>query len=322
MRLVISAALASAMLPVVLGGFWLERQVASSTYFTAQASTNVTATSRWGSSYMPNLPVLDQDGHAYAFYDDLIKNKKVIINFIYTSCSSICPLTTSRMALLQQRLGEAVGRDYFMYSISIDPFHDGPAELKRYAEAFNVKPGWKFLTGKPEDIELIRNKLGERSKVLADHKQEVLLGDDANGSWSHDSVLGDLDGLVFSVHSMDGSSPLSGTTQSGGGLQTVELAPGQALYSRMCTSCHSIGGNARVGPDLKDVTQRRTHSWLESFISSPDKMFAQQDPTAMSLLHDYPGVRMPNLGLTPTDARDVIAYIETTSGQLANAAAH
>lgn len=322
MRLVTSVAVASAILPFMLAGFWLEQRLVSSGFWASQPPAEVSATSRWGQSYMPNLPVLDQDGHQYAFYDDLIKNKKVIINFIYTSCSAICPLTTSRMALLQQRLGEAVGRDYFMYSISIDPFHDGPAELKHYAEAFNVRPGWKFLTGKPEDIEQIRNKLGERSKVLADHKQEVLLGDDANGSWSHDSVLGDLDGLVFSVHSMDGSSPLSGTTQSGGGLQTVELAPGQALFARMCSSCHSIGAGTRVGPDLKDVGQRRTHTWLESFISSPDRMFAQQDPTAMALLHDFPDVRMPNLGLTPTDSRDVLAYIEETSAKLASQAAH
>src|SRR6516165_9515855 len=89
-----------------------------------------TSNSHWGGGYIPNLPVVDQDGNRFRFYDDLIKGKKVIVSFIFTSCSDICPLTTARMAQLQARLGQAVGRDVFMYSITIDPEHDGPEELK------------------------------------------------------------------------------------------------------------------------------------------------------------------------------------------------
>jgi mono/diheme cytochrome c family protein len=265
---------------------------------------------------MPNLPVVDQDGNTFRFYDDLIKGKKVIISFIYTACSQICPLTTSRMAILQEKLGDAVGRDYFMYSITIDPEHDGPSELKKHAEAFNVKPGWRLLTGTPENIAEIRYKLGERSKSLGDHKQEIMLGDDAVGTWSRDSVLGDLDRLVLSIRGMDPDFNLGqGATSSdvtASAEQTVELAPGAALFSRMCTSCHSIGRGVLVGPDLKDVANRRDAEWLKKFISRPDQMFVEKDPTAMALLAEF-SVRMPNLGLSDVDAEDVLSYVARRS---------
>src|SRR5215472_16994072 len=81
-----------------------------------------TAQSRqWGEAYIPNLPVITQDGKTLRFYDDLVKGKIVIISFIYTSCTDICPLTTARMAQLEEKLGEVVGRDVFILSMSVDP---------------------------------------------------------------------------------------------------------------------------------------------------------------------------------------------------------
>src|SRR5258706_1097061 len=114
--------------------------------------TNSTQDARWGKEYLPNLPVVDQDGNTFRFYEDLVKGKKVIINFIYTSCTDVCPLTTARLAVLQEKLGASVGRDYFMYSITIDPEHDTPAQLKRHTEAVRVKPGWRVLNGEPTAI--------------------------------------------------------------------------------------------------------------------------------------------------------------------------
>lgn len=300
-------------LPIGLGAYWYVTRIAQPSEVQVARFVTSSGNSRWGSGYMPNLPVVDQDGKSYRFYDDLIKGKKVIINFIYTSCSSICPLTTSRMALLQERLGDTVGRDYFMYSITVDPFHDGPAELKAYANSFNVKPGWRFLTGTPGDIEEIRNKLGERTKELKDHKQEVLLGNDTIGSWSRDSVLGDLEGILLSIHGMDPSVPVPGVVRATGDTQMVQFAPGEALFARMCASCHTVGYGQRVGPDLNGVTQRRDRTWLEDFISAPDQMFARNDPLAMELAQKYPAVRMPDLGLSRPDAQDVISYLEKKS---------
>src|SRR5262245_32930099 len=132
--------------------------------------------SRWGKSYFPNASVVTQHGKTLQFYDDLIKDKVFVLSFLFTTCRDICALATARLAELQEKLGDSMGRDIFLYSISIDPETDTPARLKEYADTFRAGPGWLFLTGKPDDIHAIRYKLGERSKVLSNHRNEILLG--------------------------------------------------------------------------------------------------------------------------------------------------
>ena len=273
--------------------------------------------SRWGKDYLPNLPVVDQDGREYRFYDDLIANKNVVINFIFTTCTDICPLTTARMSMVQEKLGDQVGSRVHMISITIDPEHDGPKELKNYAEAFRAGPGWTFLTGKPEDIAAIRYKLGERSKILSEHRHEMLLGSAASGTWGRDSVFGDIERVVFNIKSLDPNWRQGPGAQSvsadAGATRLVSDQPGQALFIKACSSCHTIGKGDRVGPDLNGVTRQRGHDWLKEFISRPDKVIARGDTLALALVAKYRGVRMPNLGLSEQDATDVMAYLDAQS---------
>ena len=88
----------------------------------------------WGEDYIPNLTVTTQHGKPVKFYDDLVKGKIVIMSFIYTSCTDICPLTTARMAQLEEKLGDMVGREVFILSMTVDPERDTPERLKEYAE--------------------------------------------------------------------------------------------------------------------------------------------------------------------------------------------
>jgi protein SCO1/2 len=111
---------------------------------------------RWSQAYLPNAAVLNQRGEPLRLYDDVLKGKIAVISFIYTSCRDICPVVAARLSQLEDKLGDAVGRDIFFVSISIDPVTDTPEKLKEYAEAFQAGPGWSFLTGKPEDMEAIR----------------------------------------------------------------------------------------------------------------------------------------------------------------------
>ena len=272
----------------------------------------------WGQDYLPNFTVLDQDGKTYRLYDDLIKGKKVIINFVYTGCSDICPLTTARMALLQEKLGDMAGRDVEMYSITVDPEHDGPAELKRYMEAYHIGPGWRFLTGDPAELAVIRDRLGERAKTKSEHRHEMLLGNDTIGDWSKESVYGDLDRVVMDVRAMDpnwrlADSPVPVVPASVATFADVSQKPGEALFIKVCSGCHTVGHGDKVGPDLRDVSARREHAWLTSFISRPDRMMASGDATARGLMARFPAVKMPNLGLSEQDAEDVIAYIGAVS---------
>jgi cytochrome oxidase Cu insertion factor (SCO1/SenC/PrrC family)/cytochrome c2 len=277
---------------------------------------------RWNADYLPNLPVVTQDGKTLKFYDDVIKGKIVLISFIYTNCPDICPLTTARIAQVEDELGDMVGRDIFFVSMTVDPERDTPEKLKEFATAFDVGPGWLFLTGKPEDIRAINYKLGDRGRRLSEHRNEIVLGNDTTGEWARDTVLGDLNRLVFTIRDMDPKwrdqdhTPAPGS--AGDSLLALSQQPGQAMFKKICAPCHTIGVGDRVGPDLRGVTQRRDRAWLSSFMQNPAKMRAQQDPIALALAAKFPGVHMPTLRVSETDAADLISYIEAQTARLAD----
>lgn len=110
--------------------------------------------------HFPNLLLTTHEGRKVRFYDDLLKDKIVLINFMYVKCEGVCPGITANLAKLQKLLGSRLGRDIFMYSFTLKPEEDTPAVLRRYAEAYKVGKGWSFLTGPPADMELLRRKLG------------------------------------------------------------------------------------------------------------------------------------------------------------------
>ena len=110
--------------------------------------------------YFPNLTVVTHDGRRVKFYDDLIKDKIVLLNFIYADCTGICPTVTSNLRKVQRELGERAGRDVFMYSLTLQPAHDTPEVLRDYAAMHDVGPGWQFVTGAPADLERLRRSLG------------------------------------------------------------------------------------------------------------------------------------------------------------------
>jgi protein SCO1/2 len=110
--------------------------------------------------YFPNVTLRTQDDKPVRFYDDLIKDRVVTINFFFASCEEICPLVMANLARVQGLLGERVGRDIFMSSITLKPENDTPAVLKGYAEMHGARPGWTFLTGGRADVELLRRSLG------------------------------------------------------------------------------------------------------------------------------------------------------------------
>jgi protein SCO1/2 len=277
----------------------------------------------WGEAYIPNLTVTTQNGKPVRFYDNLVKGKIVIISFIYTSCTDICPLTTARIAQLEDKLGDLVGRDVFILSMTVDPERDTPERLKEYAEAFGAGPGWSFVTGKPEDIRAINYKFGERSQVLSEHRNEIVIGNDATGEWQRDSIFGDIDRIAMTVRALDPKwrdqiRPAAQTASSNTGL-AMSSQPGQALFKKVCAPCHTIGVGDRVGPDLRGVTTRREQPWLASFIQNPGQLRAQHDPIALSLAAEYPAVRMPAMGIAPNDAADLISYLATETSRLTDA---
>ena len=268
--------------------------------------------SHWGSNYFPNFQVTTQDGKTFRFYDDLIKNKKVVINFIYTDCPDICSLTTARLAAIQERMGDLLGREYFFYSISLDPEKDTPEKLKIFAASFSAGPGWLFLTGAPKDLHLIRYKLGERSRSLSEHRNIIMLGNDRTGEWARSSSMANLNLLESHIRELDPKwltrSPKAQKKARPAQDYTLTGRPGEALFIKACASCHGFGAGDRIGPDLKGVQERRDRQWLIKFMMAPDVMRAKADPIALALDKKFPGVVMPNLSLSKTDVKDLLRY--------------
>ncbi|MBZ5532649.1 MAG: SCO family protein [Acidobacteriia bacterium] len=110
--------------------------------------------------HLPNLPLLNHEGKQVLFYDDLIKNKAVTLNFFYAHCDEICPLVSANLAKVQKLLGNQVGRDIHMYSFTLTPEIDTVEVIREYRRKYGAGPGWSFFTGKPEDIEKLRRAIG------------------------------------------------------------------------------------------------------------------------------------------------------------------
>ena len=110
--------------------------------------------------YFPNVVLRTHEGRPVRFYDDLVRDKIVVINFMYATCEGVCPGITLNLARVQKLLGDRIGRDIFMYSITLKPEQDSPAVLSDYVAMHGIGPGWLFLTGDPADVELLRRTLG------------------------------------------------------------------------------------------------------------------------------------------------------------------
>ncbi|MCE9521365.1 MAG: SCO family protein [Alphaproteobacteria bacterium] len=290
------------------------------------ATTMAWAGQPWHGDYFPNVVLTDQDGKKAHFYDDLIRDKIVSINFVYTTCRDICPADTARLLRVQELLGEKVGRDVFMYSISIEPEKDTPAALKRYMHTFGVKPGWRFLTGAKADIELLQRKLGMRAfdpDKPQDHDTSVMVGNEKIGQWIKRSLFDDP--LILTNLLADTLTNFS--VDRSGKLSSYAVAPripdqssGEYLFRTRCVSCHSIGGGDRLGPDLAGVAQARPRDWLARWLKEPDKMIAENDPVALALKARYRNLPMPNLGLNDIDAAALIEYLEKEDARAATSA--
>jgi protein SCO1/2 len=119
------------------------------------------ALARLAPDYFPNVALTTQDGATVRFYDDLIRGKIVAINFIYTKCGDICPGMMLNLGRVQELLKDRIGRDFFMYSITLKPAEDTRARLADYAEAFGAGPGWLLLRAENDaDTQALRRKLG------------------------------------------------------------------------------------------------------------------------------------------------------------------
>jgi protein SCO1 len=145
-----------------------------------------------GAKRFTNALLRTHENQEVRFYDDLIKGRQAIINMMYATCEGACPVVTSKLIKVHKTHKDRMGKDLFMYSITLKPEQDDPAALKKFAEMHGAAnlPGWTFLTGDPYDIETIRFRLFRMNHINFDldldfHASILRIVNDAANIWTH-----------------------------------------------------------------------------------------------------------------------------------------
>jgi protein SCO1 len=152
--------------------------------------------------YFTDIELTDQDGRKHRLYTDLLHGKTVVINAFFASCQGVCPVLSAKMAKIQDYLGEKLGKDVVMLSITVDPKADTPEVLHQYAARWNARPGWLFLTGPPDNVSTALKKLGQYVENKEAHTTIVIVGNDKTGLWKKANGIATPQELVAIVDSV------------------------------------------------------------------------------------------------------------------------
>jgi protein SCO1/2 len=142
-----------------------------------------------GPAVFTNALLRTHEDKQVRFYDDLIKGRQVVISLMYADCEGYCPAITARLIKVYEALQDRMGKDLFMYSLTVKPEEDDPAALKHYAQMHNaLLPGWTFLTGDPYDVETIRYRLFRKDHIAIDtdllsHTTALRIINDSTNRW-------------------------------------------------------------------------------------------------------------------------------------------
>jgi protein SCO1/2 len=157
--------------------------------------------------YFTDVVLVNQNGEKMRLYSDLLKGKVVIINAFFATCQGSCLPMNRNLEKVQEALGERVGKDVYIISISVDPIVDTPANLKEYAKKLNARPGWYFLTGDKANVDFALRKLGQYVDDKQDHTNIFIIGNERTGLWKKAFGLARSDELTKVVESVLNDQP-------------------------------------------------------------------------------------------------------------------
>lgn len=162
------------------GGLYLP---AASAAEAGRASGEAARSEAKGRKYFSDVVLVNQAGQPMRFYTDLLKEKVVVISSFFSTCTGVCPMVNHKLAQIQQALGDRMGRDVYLISLSVDPETDTPARIKEYARSLNAGPGWYFLTGKKENVDWALYRLGLYVENKDNHSTLLIIGNESKGVW-------------------------------------------------------------------------------------------------------------------------------------------
>ncbi len=222
---------------------------------TAKAATTADDTGSTLSIKLPDVTVLDHNGKPQRFLTDLIKGRSVAVNFIFTSCTSICtPLGATFKGMQDELARRGVGtsarstKDVHLISVSVDPLNDTPEELTRYARKFDAAPGWTLVTGSRKSIDAILRAFGVTPGADPnDHSPMVYLGHEPSGRWTRAYGLGEpavLTRRLIGLATSTSTSTIGGTIGSSTSGPT-SAPPGGSTRTIGSTSAAGSTNNVR-----------------------------------------------------------------------------
>lgn len=141
--------------------------------------------------YLADLPLIDQHGREVDLYPDLIRGRSIVLHSFFARCEGSCPIMMTTLQALQKRLGDRVGRDVMLVSITVDPTHDTPAVLADYARRVKAGPGWYFLSGDPERVNAALRRIGQYADAPENHMNLFIVGNEVSGDWRKLHGLGE-----------------------------------------------------------------------------------------------------------------------------------
>ncbi|MBP6058969.1 MAG: SCO family protein [Nitrosomonas sp.] len=131
---------------------------------------------------LPNIIVVDSQNHNHRL-SGLLQGQIAIVNFVFTSCTTICPVLSATMQAVEKQLQDQLGKDVILISISVDPSRDTPDKLRTYAERLGAGQHWYWLTGKPSEISQLLKAFGIPSGRPEDHPPIILAGNVDADNW-------------------------------------------------------------------------------------------------------------------------------------------
>lgn len=133
---------------------------------------------------LPDAVLTDQDGRSRRLLSEVMEDKIIVANFVYTNCSTVCPVSSTLFSQTQEQLGDLLDNRVRLVSLSVDPARDTPARLKTYAETHGAKPGWIWLTGSAPEVTATLKGFGTYTTNFQDHPVVIMIGDNRSGQWT------------------------------------------------------------------------------------------------------------------------------------------
>jgi protein SCO1 len=152
--------------------------------------------------YFSNTELINQNRERMRLYQDILKDRVVIINAFHTSCASTIPLINRNLQKISKAFANNLGKELFIVSITVDSINDTPEKLKEYAKNYGAKPGWLFLSGEKDNVDQALKKFGLYVENIESHSTVLIMGNGRTGLWKKAYGLAKAEELIPIVESV------------------------------------------------------------------------------------------------------------------------